>query len=587
MTTYFAPNNTEASKALFTGRTRDVGRLLELLLADTCVALYGERRSGKTLTLQMLEAIVNGSVERSIGYLIDRNFASNIAPWRSRCNDHRAVYVSLFAMRERADLAATLVDKTERLGFLTTPLLLTTTDAAGRGGENATNYSDPLLSILSSLQELLERENRRLIVLLDEMEILETFSDQSVVLEHLCNRSRFHRIVFLHAGSHRWRDRVTSPGSVFTHVEPVYLKGVDIDDLRNYLLAPLSDSDRMFVARLSGAKPLYAQLIGREFIGVSESLSENGWFQRLLVTTPACSDQIERNIFRERRLSDHERDVLAALAHHRSSSEAWIAANLSLTRSSVRASLRMLEEMGTIGKVGNGYRIIGELIEAYGRSYIDDPTESDFRKAPKRKQDKVYSSLRWLAMICVVGGAIGLYLYCHPASEEWTVHGPAGWASVRMPGSVESEEDGIAEVVAMNTSSNVVTKCEVRFQSNDIVFSRQGAALVSFQQLTPSVSKDASIVFHVGGSGIKSIPVAISLTGMGESVSNVFQLTKRVARFRGYGNIVATLLGILGLVIPGSLWAPLMAQLRGLFGPDRDEGTPNAEKGGRTGGGSA
>lgn len=67
----FAPNNNEASKLLFTGRTKDLEKIFNFILSGNCVALYGERKSGKTLTLKIIQAIINGDIKSYENSLVD------------------------------------------------------------------------------------------------------------------------------------------------------------------------------------------------------------------------------------------------------------------------------------------------------------------------------------------------------------------------------------------------------------------------------------------------------------------------------------------------------------------------------------
>lgn len=120
----YAPNNNEKSKLLYTGRTNDISQLFNFVKNDTCVALFGERKSGKTLTLKMIKEIINGYIIQYQNRLIDKKFSSAIASWRESFKLAKSIYISLLSLRSEKELLKMFKRELQELGIIKNEYLI-------------------------------------------------------------------------------------------------------------------------------------------------------------------------------------------------------------------------------------------------------------------------------------------------------------------------------------------------------------------------------------------------------------------------------------------------------------------------------
>src|SRR5215831_5083625 len=84
-----------ACKRLFCGRLNDLTQLLNALAQGQSVALFGERRIGKTLLLFLLRDIVNGDIADYEGTLLDGTLKAGLTRLRSKLTHCTPVFLSL------------------------------------------------------------------------------------------------------------------------------------------------------------------------------------------------------------------------------------------------------------------------------------------------------------------------------------------------------------------------------------------------------------------------------------------------------------------------------------------------------------
>ena len=111
----FAPNNNEASKKLFTGRTKAINQIINYILSGNCVALFAERRGGKTLTLHILEDIINGSILAYKEEIIDQTFYKALPKWQNNLASFKALHISLHGTRKESDLVDKFTQEAEKV----------------------------------------------------------------------------------------------------------------------------------------------------------------------------------------------------------------------------------------------------------------------------------------------------------------------------------------------------------------------------------------------------------------------------------------------------------------------------------------
>ena len=96
---------------------KDLEQIFRHIFTGACVGLYGERRSGKTLTLEMIQAIINGDIADYENDLIDGTLRATLPRWKKQFVSYRAVYVSLQATRTEEELVGRFLDESQRIGI--------------------------------------------------------------------------------------------------------------------------------------------------------------------------------------------------------------------------------------------------------------------------------------------------------------------------------------------------------------------------------------------------------------------------------------------------------------------------------------
>ena len=85
-------------RSLLCGRTSDLSRLVDQLSNGRSVALFGEKRIGKTSLLYLLRDIINGSIKDYTTKLLDLDLKGQINILKAKVPKQRAVYVDLYAL---------------------------------------------------------------------------------------------------------------------------------------------------------------------------------------------------------------------------------------------------------------------------------------------------------------------------------------------------------------------------------------------------------------------------------------------------------------------------------------------------------
>ena len=84
-----------ACKCFFCGRLNDLTQLLNALAQGQSVALFGERRIGKTLLLFLLRDIVNGDIATYERDLLDGTLKAGLTVLRGKLTHCTPVFLSL------------------------------------------------------------------------------------------------------------------------------------------------------------------------------------------------------------------------------------------------------------------------------------------------------------------------------------------------------------------------------------------------------------------------------------------------------------------------------------------------------------
>jgi hypothetical protein len=544
METKFSPNNPKASKYLFTGRTKDLKKIINFIQSENCVGVFGERKSGKTLTLEILDAIISGEIEKFEDKLIDEKLAETIPEWKHQFADYKSIFISLFGTRNEEELVNEFVNNIKDRF----PTFLEQADNQRNG------YTIRLNDLLNKIHKIFSKNNQKLVILLDEMEILEDYQndDGIAIAEMFCNRNKYPSFIFVHAGSYQWKERALSPGSLFTHLEPLYLQSIDTNDMINFLLKPLRTKDKkQFVAEMSGSKPLYVQYIGKAIYEADRKIS----IDELSKNESLCG-QIKQNIFEERRLDSGSKQILAALAHHPNVTGSWIAKKLSLNEKEAKRKLKTLERFGTASKSLNKYQIVGKFIEIYGKESSDDPCHKDFGLPPKTIKERLIPIIRWAVMFVFLILALILYRYTHPSYVLKIFNFPELKVEIECPRSLESEENGELKVSVSNMCNKSINSLTLLFNSTDIRYNKDGRNTIELRNIDPNHTVHTKIHYHVHSGDSKNLKSDISISEL-KSLSSSFEINRRALPLKSYNPIFSILLALVGFIIPWKNWGML------------------------------
>src|SRR5438105_4166519 len=90
-----ATNDSLEYKQLVCGRTDDIAKLLNNISQGQSIALFGERRIGKTSVLYLVRDIINGEIDNYRSNLIDLNLKLAIDSLKAKVPHLKAVYLNL------------------------------------------------------------------------------------------------------------------------------------------------------------------------------------------------------------------------------------------------------------------------------------------------------------------------------------------------------------------------------------------------------------------------------------------------------------------------------------------------------------
>jgi hypothetical protein len=579
----FAPNNNFVSKFLFAGRTRDLEDIFNYLLAGNSVALYGERRGGKTLTLEVIQSIINEKIYDYQDQLADPTLVQALTNWKNKLTNFKAVFISLQGTRKEDELLVRFLEQAKRLGLIPE-------------GQLAKGQNKPLPKtvegLLGLIQTVLHKNNQRLVILLDEMEVLGDFPKDvgGALAETFANSVAYPNISYVHAGSYQWRERVYSPGSNFTHLEAKYITTISERDIIDVLLQSLPAEDKKsFIADMTGGKPLYAQYLGKAAYE-EHPLTENDLLENSAYTS--FREQIERNIFKEKGVDESSQRILAALAYHPNVTKRWLAKKLKLNEVDVGNRLNKLTQFGTIHKCekksglplrvpvwikkrlrenpgrrsgvpwDDSYVIVGRFIERYGKEICDDPTRKEYGRAPKPLTEHLIPAARWAMMIVMMSLGVGLFLYTHPDSNTRSSPISNVLVTIDFPGSLETDEEGTLHVAVTNANNHTVEAIRLLFDSDSIRFNKSGLSSISFAKIESGETANEEINYRVLSGRSDLLESRVSIPNQNHFS---FGINRRKLPLKKYSILLTSILTLLGLLIPGKSWASAFSLLKDLL----------------------
>lgn len=536
--------DTLEQKRLICGRTNHIKELLDKVYAGHSVALIGERRIGKTAVLLLIRDIINGNVAEYSAALLDENLREALDKLKPE-NNWRAVYLDCeglqdlpqqFFERIRAALAGCLDKKTS--------------------AERRKKQSSPK-DFVAAIQELHNglSEDDRVVILIDEVEALLEVESQKGPVIFPTLRSIVQscpKICFIIAGAERWHQYIKSKTSAIARsLFSFYLKAPDSYPMEAFLIGfitnNLGNKERneveQAIAEWTGYKPYYVQAVCwaiAEIYQDGQPLPSN-WKDTV---EQKVVEQVGRSIkafFESDNLDDTTRKILVSLAHTPGQSTPEIARNLGLSKESIWTRVSDLQALAKVFQEKTGYRIVGSLLERWGKNNEENPVRSPW---PQR--------LRWGMAFILLMSCILVYIYTHPPLQTFSHAFADVDVAVHLPASLERDETGKANVRIQNITASSVYTVTVILASRDIDFREGESNRATLVSLHPGESRywEPDFVAHSPVSG-STFSISVSVTqGPTQTVaSQTFDVAYRPLPLRQYWLAINGILVAIGAFI--------------------------------------
>lgn len=486
-------------KRLICGRTDDITKLLSDLNKGDSVALFGERRIGKTSLLYLLRDIINENISTYQAELIDADLKNAINNLQARSSDSIAVYVNLQEL-EQLNLEAFLRLIYRKLNNnISINSLVSSISFSG---------NTPLTETFQQININCASANKTIVVLIDEIENLleneENFTDGKQIFNNLKSVIQScPRIRFTFAGAEEWHKQIkykTSP--VASNTTTFYLKLPSRYAVENYLIkhvlsgyipnSPRNDLETAIklILDLTNAKPLYVQAVGQTVIEI---------YQRNQQFNPELEQEIIREVeeslegtldyfYENDNLDIVSQKTLILLANNPGLSVKHIASKLGYSVKEIYDAISDLESLDQVIKEGSEYYIVGKLIENWGKKTKNVQTINPWIKRSK------WTSVGILLLLIPAG-----YIYTHPDSVTSYCNFTNGLVNIELPKSIELDENGEVTIGIENTSSEEIKVLSLTFKSKDIKYQhlkkQETTNLLEFNDIDPNIVKSKKINF--------------------------------------------------------------------------------------------
>ena len=262
-------------KRLICGRTDDITKLVNYISNGDSVALFGERRIGKTSLLYLLRDIINQDIREYQAELIDNDLKNAVDNFQTISSDIIAVYVNLQELTQlNIEAFLNLIYRKFTNNILINSLV------------DSRLFSDhlPITETFQEINSNCTTSNKLIVILIDEIENLledkEKFADGKQVFNNLKSIIQScPNIRFVFAGAEEWHKQIkykTSP--IAANITTFYLKLPSRYAIDNYLIKhllsryiPTSPKNDLEIAiktilELTEGKPLYVQAVGQVLI---------------------------------------------------------------------------------------------------------------------------------------------------------------------------------------------------------------------------------------------------------------------------------------------------------------------------------
>ncbi len=539
-------------KSLICGRLDDVTKLLSHLVNAESVAIFGERRIGKTSLLYLTRDIINRTIRHYEGELIDVGFKDAIIDLEAKVEFSIAIYLNLQNLdTEKAEAFSELICREVRKD--------TWLGSAVPSDIGATNST--LAEIFEAVHRILKDNNKRLVILIDEVEILLEISNGKQIFRNLrgiiqsCPRIRF---VF--AGAEYWYKQIkdrTSP--IVNNVKTFYLKSPARFAIENYLIKSSfldifnspRDVDIATEAILGwcDCKPYYVQAACQvviEFYENHQQQFSSGWQNEVEKKIEEFVKPQLDYFYENENLHQISKEILALLANYPGLTIKQISNKLGYSSRTVCNFVDDLESLEQIRKQGSEYYLVGKLIENWGRKTQEIKIRNQWSQG-----------LKWMFSGIFILSIPLLYFYTNPKTARFSCSIPKNLeVFLEMPKSLEMNEEGTANIAIKNKSLDTIQLITVTLESRDIQYKHKTSNSSQFKikNLDMKATKYEEMKFTAGESisgkvFTSNLLLKIENTQLAKSCSFSFKVLSRKFPVKRYLLLINSLLLILGSIL--------------------------------------
>ena len=487
-------------RAMICGRTEDLAEILDYLVQEKSVALFGERRIGKTSLLYLLRDLLNGAIRNYQQQLIDQDFQSRLASLQAKVLQFKVLHINLHALPKTESSALThlLALKAQNIGLLTSP-------------QEPSSQVHILTDLFAVLAEACGTTHQ-LVILIDEMEVLQDFADhkqvlrilRSTVLEYSCIR-------FVLVGAESWyHDYQEKSSRLHDVLDKKFLQAPMRSSMDNYLitkpladyLSPMYDSRKItpLILEWTGCKPMYVQAICGTIVHLYQKhghLPDNWETHVQEKLYEQCRRTIEGS-YKGENIDELSQKILFLLAHRPYLTIRQIADQSSHSEEIVTAKIKDLLAFYKISRHNEKYRIIGTFIEKWGKENLG-PSHNPW---PQR--------IRWasagLITSLIIIITIFTFWYTYPPQQSATFSVAQETISVVYPTSVEQGEIGAMDVSVRNNGTTAIKDLQMTFSAPGYIvyYTKQDSNQLTFDTIAVGEERSATISYRVYFSGNSS-----------------------------------------------------------------------------------
>ncbi len=358
-------------KQLICGRTGDLRVLLDQHIScGHSVALFGERRIGKTSLLYIVRDIISREMNAYRDRLIDKELQPAIPEFMEKTIGRSTVYVDCLGLEEKN--LASLASRLSR-----------------EFGIEANTFDDIFRS--------LNQAQTKSVVLLDEIDVFLGKEEGEQVFQSLRSVIQsFPNISFVLAGGEGWYKQIKDKVSPLTNnVFSFYLKAAEWMPIEKYLIRGLlaesldKDLDKVTdtIREWTQGKPWYVQAVCYELVELwnKKSKLEDNWKEALQKNVEDSVNNTLRAFFETQNLESESQKILNLLAHKPGLSKKQIIKFLGLSGEVVHSQLEDLLRLDKVREQKKHYRISNSLLEKWGKENKELPALRPFLQREKGK----------------------------------------------------------------------------------------------------------------------------------------------------------------------------------------------------------